>query len=280
MEPTEQLTDEQKIEHQIAVRDNEGALSVVEQSNALVVKDIATKEQSVGLEKQAKLEKKRDLEFLDPFVKAKHEAHKKATTTKANRIAKYDEVIKAEGSKRATWTLAKNERLTEEANERAKVEAAERTERLKAIQATIFEATAQATDTEENMEILRLMLDEEGVTDEKAELIRSQITVQESILAGVNRQAAEEAAEAQMAAAAPQSPPAASIAPKSKGEVMGWGYTVTVTSMKELCKAISEGKVPVAAVKAAQGKLNGYAKDEMELPGCHITKEPTSHTRG
>ena len=34
---TEQMSDEQKVEHQIAVRDEAGALSVVEQSAALVV---------------------------------------------------------------------------------------------------------------------------------------------------------------------------------------------------------------------------------------------------
>lgn len=275
---TEQM--EEEITTALVVMEKEGSLTVIEQSKGLVVSDITTKERSMKIQREAKSQKKRYSNLIEPFKKALKARHTNACAKEKELVGPFDEVINAESNKVATYNQAETQRLKKEAAIRAQNEARERGERLEAIKLSIYEATAQATDTEENLEILNLMLEEEGITDEKAEILRSQITVQQSILEGVNRQAAEEAAEAELAAAAPPPPPAASIAPKSKGEVQGWSYKVTVTNMMELCKAIGEGKVPETAVKEAQGKLNGFAKDKIELPGCHISKEPTSHTRG
>ena len=281
-EKTTEMTDEQKVEHQLAVRDEAGALSVVEQSAALVVCDIESKERSVEIEKQAKLEKKRDLEFLDPFVTAKHKAWKKFVKTRDDRLLEFDTVIKAEGTKRATWSRAEQDRLAKEAAERAEKEAAERTERLATHKTAIDEAIGTSEDTQATIDILNLMLEQDDMTDEKAEMIRSQIGVHQAVLDGANRAAAEEAAKAELAAQAPPPPPPADLAPKIKGEVEGWAYKATVTDMKALCKSIAEGKVPTAAVKEAQGKLNSYARDGIIKHGecgCHVEKKPTSHTR-
>ena len=272
------LTDEEQVEYQMIVRDEAGALSVVDKSNVLVVSDIETKKRSVDIEKQAKKEKARDLEFLEPFVKAKKASHTKAVETRKNRINKYDEVIASEQGKRSTWDETERVRLQAEADYIAKKESAERAQRLEAIQRAISEDTEHAKDSEETIAILSMML-EETTTEEAAEMIRSQIETEQAILDGLNRQAAEEAQKAKIEASAPP-PPRPVAAPKIDGEVKGYNYTVTVTDMKELCKAIGEGKVSTAAVKAAQGKLNSYAKDGIDLPGCHIDKQPTSHTRG
>ena len=278
---TEQMSDEQKVEHQIAVRDEAGALSVVEQSNALVVCDIASKERSVEIEKQAKVEKKRDIEFLEPFVKAKKAAHTKAVSTRDTRLGKYDKVIEDEGSKRATWSEAERVRLAKEADERAEKEAAERAQKLATAQKAIDEAIGTSDDAQATIDILNMMLEQDDMPDEKAELIRTHIRAKEAIIRGVNRQAAEEAAKAEMEASAPPPPPPMAP-PKVAGEVQGWKYTVTVVDMSHLCEAIGEGKITTAAVKEAQGKLNSLAKDGTIKDGqygCNVTREPTSHTR-
>ena len=139
MEPTEQMTDDQKVEHQIALRDEAGALSVVEQSNVLVVDSTESKERSVEIEKQAKVEKKREVEYLEPFVEAARKTWKKMVKTRDDRLGKFDGVIKAEGSKRATWGEAERIRLAKEAEERAAQEAIERGQRVATAQKAVDE---------------------------------------------------------------------------------------------------------------------------------------------
>lgn len=282
MEKTEQMTDDQKVEFQIALRDQAGALSVVEQSAALVVTDDATKAQSIEIENQAKKEKQRDLAFLKPFVEAKKAAHTKAVATRDTRLGKYDKVITDEGSKRATWGEKERIRLAKEAEERAAQEAAERAERVANAKKAIDEAIGTSEDTQETIDLLNLMLEEDEMTDEQAEVIRARIATEQAVLDGATRAAAEEAAKTQMELNTLPSPPPMAPA-KVKGEVTGYKYTVTVTDMQALCKAIGEGKVAIAAVKEAQGKLNSYAKDGLINDGqygCDVFREPTSHTRG
>ena len=279
---TEQMTDEQQVEHQIAIRDEAGALSVVERSAALVVCDQASKERSVEIEVDAKEQRRRDLEeVFEDFVGGRHKAWKKAVATRDARLLKYDTVIKDEGSKRATWGETERVRLAKEAEERAAQEAIERAERVAEAQKKLDEAIGASSDSQAIIDIITLTLKEDDMTVDEASVYRARITALEAELAGATQEAAEAAAQAEMAQSAPPPPPAMAP-PKTKGEVKGWKYTVTVTNMRELCRAIGEGKVAIAAVKPADGKLNSYAKDGMIKHGqfgCTVTKTPTSHTR-
>ncbi|KKM90514.1 hypothetical protein LCGC14_1237740, partial [marine sediment metagenome] len=163
--------------------------------------------------------------------------------------------------------------------ERAAKEAIERAERVAEAQTELDGLIATSEDNQVTVDLLYMMLDEDNPTEEQAQVWRAKITSIEATIAGATREAAEAAAKAQMEASAPPPPPP--MAPeKVKGEVTGWSYDVEVNDLKALCKAIGEGKVATAAVKPAHGKLNSYAKDGIELPGCAITKEPTSHYRG
>jgi len=273
---------ETEIEGALVVMEEEGALTVIDQSKALVVSDIESKKRSITVEQEAKKQKKRYMDLVEPFKKALKARHTNACAKQNELVHPFDEVIANEGRKRATYDEDERVRLAKEAAERAEIEAAERAERLQAHQTAITERVGQHKSSEETIELLNLMLHEDGMTDEKAGLIRSQIETEQAVLDGINREAAQEAAEAKMVADAAPSPPAASLAPKSKGEVTGYAYKVTVTDMKLLCQAIGEGKVPTAAVKEAQGKLNSYAKDGIIKHGqfgCSVEKTPTSFTR-
>lgn len=282
METTEKTTEqmEDDVKTALVVMKEEGALTVIDQSKALVVSDRKSKERSISCQKRAKgLIKEYEVIFgpLKGEFKARHQ---NACDKEKEFLLPLKEVVANESNKVATFNQAETDRLKKEAQERADIEAAERAERLQAIQASINERVVQSTSSADTIELLNLMLLEADMTDEKAGLIRSQITTEQAVLDGVNRAAAEEAAKAEMVASAPPPPPAASMAPKSKGEVQGFKYEVTVVDMKALCKAIGEGKVLPAAVKMAQGNLNKYARDgaELEKYGCHIDKKPSSHT--
>ena len=127
-----------------------------------------------------------------------------------------------------------------------------------------------------------MMLEEDNPTPAMALVLRARLATIQAVLDGATQEAATEAAKASMEASAPPPPPPMAP-PKVAGEVQGWKYTCLVREMKYLCKAIGEGKVPIAAVKPAEGKLNSYAKDGIIKHGefgCHVHKEPTSFTRG
>lgn len=276
---TEQM--EEEIKTALVVMEEEGALSVIEQSKALAVTDIATKERSVSLEKTAKVQKKRYVELFKPFKGELKARHANACTKEKEIITPFDEVILAEGRKRATYTQAEQARLAKEAEERAEKEAAERAERVATAQKELDGLLDCTMDAQETLDLLYMTLNEDQPSEEYAQILRTQITITEAVIAGANREAAEKAAKAEMAAKAPPPPPPMAP-PKVKGEVEGWAYKVTVTNMKALCQAIGEGKVATAAVKPADGKLNSYAKDGIighGQFGCDVRKEPTSFAR-
>ncbi|HSH27959.1 MAG TPA: hypothetical protein VK972_09390 [Wenzhouxiangella sp.] len=78
------------------------------------------------------------------------------------------------------------------------------------------------------------------------------------------------AEEADMAA-----PPPSTGGPKVEGVQMRTYYEVEVRDVKELCRAIADGKLPTSMVKPVQGELNKFArtwKGEQEMPGCQVRK--------
>jgi hypothetical protein len=66
-------------------------------------------------------------------------------------------------------------------------------------------------------------------------------------------------------------------APKVQGEVERFTYSMTVTDLRELLKAVLEGKAPMSCIVANESYLNGKArleKDGFCVPGCRLEKKP------
>jgi len=276
---TEQM--EAEIKSALVVMEEEGALSVIEQSRALVVTDIQTKKRSLELQSEAKLQRKRYADLIEPFKKALKARHTNACSKENELVGPFDDVINAERQKVATYNEEERVKLAKEAEERAAKEAAERAEKVAEAQKKLDEAIDASKDAQETLDLLYMMLDEDNPSEEQAQVIRAKITSIQAVIDGASREAAEAAAKAQMEQEAPPSAPAMAP-PKVAGEVQGWKYKVEVTNMQELCKAIGEGKITINAVKAADGKLNSLGKDGTIKDGqygCHVTREPTSHTR-
>jgi len=127
-----------------------------------------------------------------------------------------------------------------------------------------------AKDTTEKLNEIESALEAESTTEEEAAYLRH---YHRSLTAELeNGETAMSAAAAEVDA--PVFMPAVDAVPESKtdGVATREKVKVEVTDMKLLCAAIGRGEVPAAAVKAMSGKLNGYAKDGMKLPGCVVSK--------
>lgn len=281
---TEQMEEEnleQELNAVVVVNKEEGALTTIEQADALVVQDTTSASRSVSLEKNLK---EQDKAFRAVFKTKKQEIDarkKKMLDKEKEHCDPYTEQIASLQTKRATYNEQERQRLAKEAEERASKEAAERAQRVQVAQTELDGLLATTEDSQVTVDLLYMMLDEDNPSEEQAQVWRAKIKSIEATIAGASREAAEAAAKAEMEASAPPPPPPMAP-PKVAGEVTGWAYKVEVVDMKALCKAIGEGTVAIAAVKPAEGKLNSYAKDGIIKHGefgCNVTKKPTSHTR-
>jgi hypothetical protein len=136
--------------------------------------------------------------------------------------------------------------------------------------------------TKYNQEIERQRQEEERKAREEAERQAREEALQRAVeleSAG-DREGAEAVLEEPIVAAPVVIQQAAP--PKMAGQVGKTVYTCKVENVKELMKAVVEGKAPTSCFTLDQGWLNKKAaldKEGFNLPGCKLDKQSSTHFR-
>jgi len=211
----------------------------------------------------------------DPIKRSAKRTHEIACEKEREALKPVEEALNRAQS--LLNACANEERLIEqkkrdEAERKAQEEAAER----RAVAAKkIEEVLGKAEGLTEQAKLIELTLENEDTTQEEAQILRRKLTI---IHAQIENDEAQLAAAQYEVEEAPVYVPAVETQ-KVEGIGKGTKVSVEVKSLRELCAAIGRGEVPVAAVKEVPSKLNGYARDQMKLPGCIIHREAKAVVR-
>ena len=227
--------------------------------------DKSGKELVAGIIKAARQMIKTIKDHHDPIKRAAKNAHSVACQKEKETLAPIEAALQKAQS--ILDYVANDERQIEhkkrqEAEEKAREEAKKKRE---AFGEKMTEILAKAEGITDQIKLVEEALEE--ATDEESAMLRRKLTMLNTQL----EEGEQAAAETQYEAEEP-----VYIAPVETQVTAGVSKSIKVSvevkSLKDLCKAIGDGIIPVAAVKPAMSKLNGYARDGMPLPGCIINR--------
>jgi len=158
----------------------------------------------------------------------------------------------------------------------------ERQRKIEAAHKKIEKLRAGSGTDGEMLANLNAELESPEITEEEAEVIRSQIQVVEAKIAGDQQRAAELTRQAEQAAEAPVAytqPAAKAAAPK--GTVGRTETTVEILDIRKLCKGVADGILPDGVVTGVDSVLKNLAKAGMDLSkfGCKVKTDKKTHFR-
>jgi hypothetical protein len=255
------------------------ALTVVEKSKALEIVDDESLERAVAIGIEMGAGKKSILDHFEPFCDALHKKHKKSTTKRGERIKPFEDEIASNNAKMSKYIKERNERLRLEQEERERKDAAERKRQLTIIQNQLDKDMKKAGDVDAQIDMIINKLEVPDLPENEAEVLRSQFTILQAKQEQIKDSIATKAQKADEVVSVPSVAPP--IVPASiKGLVQKKEYSVIVTNAKALCKAIGDGTLPDDIMTWNMKRLKDLAKNKVPLPGCHVTSDMKSHTRG
>lgn len=281
MEPnktTEQM--EEEIRGALVVMEP-GALTVIEQANALVIANDDNLELSVSRENSLRDQVDEFDALFKNFEDNLKDRLENARAKKSEKIEPLESAIELIQEKRNTYITERQAKLDKEAADRQAEE-----DRLKAVvlakhNKDIEKDLEKAGSIDEKVQVLQLKLGSPDTPEEMHQDLTNQIRALQNQRAGISDKVEKKAEKTVVVASIPPSAPA-SAPPKVKGLVIKQKTTVTVVDNNKLVKAIAEGWVPVTAINSFNlTKLKQFVADGYDLAkfGCSVVTENDSHSK-
>ena len=281
MEPnktTEQM--EEEITSALVVMEP-GALTVIEQANALVIANDDNLELSVSRENSLRDQADEFDALFKNFEDNLKDRLENARAKKSEKIEPLESAIELIQGKRNTYITERQAKLDKEAADRQAEE-----DRLKAVvlakhNKDIEKELEKAGSIDEKVQVLQLKLGSPDTPEEMHQDLTNQIRALQNQRAGISDKVEKKAEKTVAVASMPPSAPA-SAPPKVKGLVIKQKTTVTVVDNNKLVKAIAEGWVPVTAINSFNlTKLKQFVADgyDLEKFGCSVVTENDSHSK-